>query len=44
MVLVPAVLRWDSWLHRDDCPARRTSIRRIIATLITASEVAVSRS
>jgi hypothetical protein len=31
-------------VHRDGCPASRVSIRRIIATLIMASEVAVSRS
>lgn len=42
--MIRAVLRWDSWLHRDDCPASRTSLRRIIGTLIMASEVAVSRS
>lgn len=43
-VLEQAVLRWASWLHRAGCPAIRTSMSRIIATLIMASDVAVSRS
>lgn len=43
-VLVRAIARYGSWIQRTDCPASLTSIRRIIATLIIASEVAVRRS